>query len=298
MRRILLVLLLIPAPAVGQPYFSTGFGVNAGSELESIRSGAPIPRSICDEYINPRYAELSECAGPGRRNAWTSVFDRAAGVLGGAAGGYRAGQRFRLEVEYFYRDSAYDQTSPILGASGETRERIAGEVARAREHVYSMTSHNLFGNAYVDFDTGGRVTPYLGLGLGAGVTELDNGRVLARHVDPAAITSVPDHVPNAEEVRRSLAGTTSTLHTTETDTMRAYQLLFGADFALAEAASLGFQGTVGPVRDVPGKRRSRSVAQPSAELQARRELAGDLPADGRRCRDARSDRRVEILLLT
>lgn len=241
MRKILLVLLVIPAPAIGQPYFSTGFGLNVAPELESRRSTMPLPRSICDEYINPRYAELPECAGPGSGNAWASVFDRAAGVLGGTAGGYRAGRWFRVEAEYFYRDSAYDQTSPILGASGETRERIAGEVARARERVYSLTSHNLFGNIYIDFDTGSRFTPYLGFGVGVGLTDLDHGRVLARRLDPAAITSVPDHVPNAEEVRRNLAGTTTTVHATETDTMRAYQVLFGTDLAVAEAASIGFK---------------------------------------------------------
>ena len=239
---VLLVLLVVPEGAVGQPYFSTGFGLNTAPELESLRSGMAIPQTICDEYINPRYAELPECVGPGSSHAWTSVFDRAAGVLGGTAVGYRAGRRFRVEAEYFYRDSPYDQTSPILGASGETSERIAGEVARARERVYSLTSHNLFGNIYVDFDTGSRFTPYLGVGVGAGFTELDIGRVLARHLDPAAITSVPDHVPNAEEVRRNLAGTTTTFHTTETDIMRAYQVIFGTDLVLADAVSISFKG--------------------------------------------------------
>ena len=78
MRRLLLVLLVIPAPALGQPYFSTGFGLNTAPELESQRSGTSIPRTICDEYINPRYPELPECAGPGGSHSWTSVFDRTA----------------------------------------------------------------------------------------------------------------------------------------------------------------------------------------------------------------------------
>ena len=62
-------------------------------------------------------------------------------MLAGAATGYRAG-RLRVEAEYLYRDSPYDQTSPILGASGKTSERIAGEIAQARERVYSLTSHH------------------------------------------------------------------------------------------------------------------------------------------------------------
>ena len=138
MKKILLALLVIPAPALAQPYVSTGFGVNVAPELafEGYSTGGG-GGSRCDEYINPRYVELPECAGPPMRGTeWTSVFDRAAGVLGSTAVGYRAGGWFRVELEYFHRDSAYDQTSPILGASGEMRERLSSEVARASEHVY------------------------------------------------------------------------------------------------------------------------------------------------------------------
>ncbi len=93
---------------------------------------------------------------------------------------------------------------------------------RARERVYSLTSHNLFANVYVDVETGSRFTPYVGFGAGAGFTDLDNSRVVARRLDPAAITSVPDHLPNSEEVRRNLAGTTTTIHAINSDTLRAH----------------------------------------------------------------------------
>ena len=244
MKKILFVLLVIPAPALGQPYVATGFGLNVAPELtfEGYSTGGG-GGSVCDEYINPRYAELPQCAGPPRESAhWTSVFDRAAGVLGNAAVGYRAAGWLRVEAEYFYRDSAYDQTSPILGATGERRETLMGEVERAREHVYGVTSNNLFANIYVDFDTGSRFTPYLGFGAGVGFTDIDNGRVLARRLDPATITSVPDYLSNAEEVRRNLAGTTTSVITTDTDTMWAYQALFGTDIAVGDAVALGVKG--------------------------------------------------------
>ena len=244
MRKILLLLFVIPVPAVGQPYFSIGSGLNAASELESVRSGPDFGGSLCDEYMNPRYDELPECTGPpnpeGR--AWISLFDRATGVLGAAAIGYRAGGWLRGELEYYYRDSAYDQSSLIMRPSGEASERAGGEIGRAREHVYSLTSHNLFGNIYIDFDTGSLFTPYLGVGVGAGFTDLDNGRMVTRFLDPAAFTGVPDHLSNADEIRRNLAGTTTAVLTTETDTMTAYQVLFGSDLALSEPVSLGFKG--------------------------------------------------------
>ena len=170
----------IPAPCLAQSesgfYLASEFGVNVASELtfQGFSEGGG-GLSVCDEYINPRYAELPECLGPqAGGTVWSSVFDRAAGVLSAAAVGYRRGGRFRVELEYFYRDSAYDQTSPILGESGATRERLSAEVERAREHVYSLTSHSLFGNVYFDFANGSRFTPYVGFGAGTGFTALDN----------------------------------------------------------------------------------------------------------------------------
>ena len=49
LRKILLLLFVIPVPALGQPYFSIGFGLNAASELESVRSGPDFGGSLCDE---------------------------------------------------------------------------------------------------------------------------------------------------------------------------------------------------------------------------------------------------------
>ena len=194
--------------------------------------------------MNPRYDEITECIGPPNPDGrgWISLFDRAAGVLGSTAIGYRAGGWLRGELEYYYRDSPYDQSSLIMRPSGEASERAGGEIERAREHVYSLTSHNLFGNIYVDFDTGSRFTPYLVVGVGAGFTDLDNGRMVTRFLDPAAFTSIPDHWSNADETRRNLAGTTTAVLTTETDTMTAYQVLFGRDLALSEPVSLSFKG--------------------------------------------------------
>ena len=49
-------------------------------------------------------------------------------------------------------------------------------------------------------------------------------------------------LPNADDVRRNPAGTTSTLHGTNRDTLFGYQLLLGVDFALSYAVSVGLKG--------------------------------------------------------
>lgn len=130
---ILLLLFVIPVPAAGQPYFSIGFGPNAASELESVRSGPEFGGSLCDGHMSPRYDELPECIGPPNPDgrAWISLFDRSAGVLGAAAIGYRAGGWLRGELEYCCRGSAYDQSSLTLRPSGEASERAGGDRLRS-----------------------------------------------------------------------------------------------------------------------------------------------------------------------
>ena len=49
-------------------------------------------------------------------------------------------------------------------------------------------------------------------------------------------------LPNAEEIRNNLAGTASSVQTTNNDTLFGYQVLFGVDFALTESVSLGVKG--------------------------------------------------------
>ena len=75
--------------------------------------------SRCDEFINPRYAEIPGCTDPNRGSGagWRTSYDRAAGVLAGLSLGYRVGRWFRAEVEWFYRESAYNQTSPVTSAT-------------------------------------------------------------------------------------------------------------------------------------------------------------------------------------
>ena len=81
----------------------------------------------------------------------------------------------------------------------------------------------------------------MGFGVGVGLTDMDYGSVWARNPDPTAITTGAG-LPNAAEIRRNLAGTTSVVQTELRDRLFGYQVLFGVDYALTESVSLGVKG--------------------------------------------------------
>ena len=246
-------------------YIRGAVGVNFASGLET--TGTSNDRaSVCDEYINPGYGEVEtsagvdsggkpystyNCTGPNRGSGsrWQNKFDGATGILAGAAVGYSfAGQHpnsswggFRVEVEYLYRQSNYDQASDIRTESGESRDKLRDEIVQATDRIGSLSSHNLFGNLFYDFRNTSRFTPYIGIGGGFGFTDIENGGAWARNSDPDRITT-GSGLPNADEIRRNLAGTVSVGQPTLSDTLFGLQVLFGVDYAITEAMSLGLKG--------------------------------------------------------
>ena len=244
-----LALLAVQAPvqAAGL-YISGDFGMNFGSSLDS--NGATNDRaSICDEYINPSYASVADdgqgksCTDParGRGDGWDNRFSSDEGPLFALALGYRlAGSPLRAELEYFHRDTGYDETSPIPSAVGVNLDKIAQEIVTATDRIDSMTSHNVFANLYLDFAGNGRITPYLGVGVGLGFTDVDYGSVWSRNPDPAAIGTGAG-LPNVDEIRQNLAGTTSVVDDELSDTLFGYQLMAGLDYALTEHLVAGLK---------------------------------------------------------
>ena len=224
-------------------YISGGLGGNRGSSLW-FEGSSTDGGSHCDEYINPMALELPECLGERKGSTgWRSFFDEGSGIFGSATVGYRVSDwPVQLEGEYFYRNSVYDQMSPILSQNGIAKEKLSGEVGRAQEYIYGMSSHNAFANVTFDFFRGNRFAPYVGFGAGRAKNDLANGRVWARHLDPNEITSVREDLVNAEAIRQRLAGTTSTLHTIDSDTHWGYQWLFGAEVELDDNVSLDVRG--------------------------------------------------------
>ena len=49
---------------------------------------------------------------------------------------------------------------------------------RAEDRIGSLSSQNVFAHAYVDFPGRSRVTPYVGAGVGIGLTKLDYGEAV------------------------------------------------------------------------------------------------------------------------
>ena len=246
------------AQAASGLYLSSELGANFSPNLEM--TGTSNDRaSVCDEFINPLFATVTQtagyenynCTGPNRgaTGDWENAFDGGEGVLAGAAIGYslwdkypdRVWGRVRLELEYFYRDTDYDQTADIPSAAGESGDKLTQEILTATDRVGSVTSHNLFGNLYFDFPNNSQLIPYVGFGVGVGFTDMDYGSLWARNPDPNAITTGAG-LPNVDAIRRNLAGTVSSEQTNLSDTLFGYQVLFGVDYALTEALTLGVKG--------------------------------------------------------
>ena len=231
-------------------YVSGEVGANFAMGLDT--TGTSNDRaSVCDEYINPRYREMERCTGPDRSvgGRWENEFDGATGILAGAAAGYSfAGQTrnsplggLRVELEYFYRQSNYDQTADIPLGVGTQGQKLRDEIVQATDRIGSVTSHNLFGNLFYDFANTSRFTPYVGVGGGVGFTDMEYGSVWARNDDPANI-STGVGLPNEDEIRRNLAKTVSVGQATLSDMLLGFQVLFGVDYAMTEAVSLGLKG--------------------------------------------------------
>ena len=237
-------------------YVSGEVGANFASGLDT--TGTSNDRaSWCDEYINPRYNEYERCTGPDRSvgGRWENEFDGATGILAGAATGYSfAGQNpngalggLRVELEYFYRQSNYNQTADIPLGVGTQGQKLRDEIVQAIDRIGSITSHNLFGNVFYDFVNTSRFTPYIGIGGGVGFTDMEYGSVWARNEDAmnddgSYKISTGADLPNYDEIRRNLAKTVSVGQATLSDVLLGFQVLFGVDYAITEATSLGLKG--------------------------------------------------------
>ena len=70
---------------------------------------------------------------------------------------------------------------------------------------------------------------------------MEYGSVWARNPDATAIRTGAG-LPNEDQIRRNLAGTTSVAQTTLKDTLLGFQVLAGVDYAISDSVSLGVKG--------------------------------------------------------
>ena len=252
-------------------YVSGDLGINIASGMDTTGTSNDRP-SVCDEYINPLYDEVENsdakdsngklyseynCTGSdrGAGGRWKNEFDGATGILAGAAAGYSfAGQNqngplggLRVELEYFFRQSNYDQTADIPFGVGTQGDKLRDEIRQATDRIGSITSHNLFGNLFYDFVNTSRFTPYIGVGGGVGFTDMEYGSVWVRNedskkADDSYRITTGEGLSNYDEIRRNLAKTVSVGQATLSDVLLGFQVLFGVDYAVTEATSLGLKG--------------------------------------------------------
>ena len=77
----------------------------------------------------------------------------------------------------------------VCGPAGASGDKFVQELLTATDRVGSVSSHNLFGNLYFNFLTSRRLSPYVGIGVGVGFTDMGHGSLWARNPDPNAITT-------------------------------------------------------------------------------------------------------------
>ena len=248
-------------------YISSDIGANFASGV-NFKGESNDSYSDCDAYLNK--GPLASRCNPNEPVSetfvpdWFSDFDGGQGILAGAAVGYSFGAQnpngplggLRVELEYFYRESKYDQTGNF-GCTGGSDSATCVKVAQGefgatgpQERLGSITSHNFFANLYYDFSTAGRFTPYIGIGGGVGVTDADWASNWTRTLDQQTLRNGFPY-PNDnfagdraqyDEYISNLAGSSSNTSTTLSDTLWGFQFLFGVDYAITEAMSLGLKG--------------------------------------------------------
>ena len=206
-------------------------------------SGDDDRASRCDEYINPRYAELPACTAPdrsvGAADAWSSRFASAWGALAGVAVGYRFRERFRVELETDYGSVGLDTSSPIIAPSGVPYDSIAApELADAYERIGNAEVLGLFVTAYVDFPNRSRFTPFVGLGAGVGLASMDYDVLWERTDNPDDVIYAGAGLANEDEIRRNLVGGDTRARQRLRDRLNTVHLTVGVGYALTERVSL------------------------------------------------------------
>ena len=104
---------------------------------------------------------------------------------------------------------------------------------------------------------------------------MDYRALWRRSADPNTVESARG-LPNEDEVRRNLAGTVSRAENTLSSTLRGYQLLLGAEYALSERPRAGAAGPLGETGDPRRRRQLPRAAQPRLQSAPRRQRAGGL----------------------
>lgn len=233
------------ADAFKGAYISTNLGLATTSSFDYLGSSTD-QGSVCDPIINPSEESRRIAGCPTEGTGWLTNFDSGSGItstviVGRHFEGKGISNKVSIEVEFSYGESTLDQTQSIRSRSGVARDKLSNEIYRAQEHIGKITSHRLFGNLRFNFRSGHKTRPYLGVGVGFVRTSIYGGRIWVRNNDWTQI-STGSTLPNSEEVRRNLAGTTSSVHETLSDSSPTLQFFAGVDLQINDSMMVGFRG--------------------------------------------------------
>ncbi len=230
-----------PGSGAAQMYVGVALGGNFSGDV-TVASRGNDRASICDEHINPRALELPQCIAPNRGagDGWLAPFDGGSGLSVEAELGFRLSPRFRIAGIYARNATDFNQTVASTDATGADFDKISNELSIGQETLGSAISDELFIVAYRDWPNRSRWTPYLGVGAGFSRTRLDFSWLWARSANPQDIATGAGQ-PNAEEIRRNLAGTASTGRRVLRDRMAGYLVVAGAERRLSDVLSVGLK---------------------------------------------------------
>ena len=213
-------------------YFGADIGAAMPHDLESTRTNIGVPTN-CDQWLGRAVLgdgtqvplPLAQCQ-PRALPASPSDFNLDTGVFAGLNAGYTfAG--VRVELEYFHRRHGGEYLPLVVPGDAKQQEFV-----ERSEEVENLRGHNVFANLYYDFGNlgGSRVTPYVGVGLGAMWTKMGYSGRSVRTSDRNALLELGRN-PNA-------AGLLSAADEKLRDNLFGFQLLAGADYALNERCAL------------------------------------------------------------
>ncbi len=216
-------------------YVGGGVGVNWTSQMDQKGWNR-------DTYC---YPDSGLCSTPGPSEnipgyRWAYDLDLDAGSAFEISVG-RMFNQWRLELSASQRNNAIQQKfKDIVLLDGRRNPQPPGNMveSNARFNIDDLTTRTLSVNAYYDFtDVFGRITPYVGVGLGVAFVEVSGVHFSARYADPS-------------DSSRDLSEFDSRQDADFSDTVFLGNLYAGADYSLTDETLLGMKLTYSLMDDL------------------------------------------------
>lgn len=240
----LLIILLLTTQALAQTtvYSRINLGVSFNPGL-TMTGYSNDRASICDEYINPLFASVTGCTDPriGVGDGYTVNYESEIGRAGGIGPGTQFNSRMALEVEYYFANASYNQTTYIGSAEGTNLAKLENELVQSEERLGNLQSSSFYGNAVWSFaEHASKWIPSIGGGAGFSSVSAGYSSIRARNKNPSRIRT-GDGQPNAEEIRSNLPGTISSALGAIENTVFSRKALAGLDYRISKKTYLTFR---------------------------------------------------------